>query len=259
MQTTDRPAATSPRRPALARDVAMRLAADEYDRFLDQLRRLEPRDWTAHTDCPEWDVRAMAGHVLGMASMVASIREQVHQLRVSGKDAKATGMSELDALTALQVRERAHLSSQELLELFAATAPRAARGRRRLPGLVRALRLPGDQPTGPTGPGEPWRVGYLTDVILTRDTWMHRVDIARAVGQSPVLTAEHDGVLVDDVVREWGSRHGGQCTLVLEGPAGGSWTFGSGGPELRADAVDFCRSVSGRQVLPGLLGTPVPF
>jgi hypothetical protein len=29
---------------------------------------------------------------------------------------------------------------------------------------------------------EDWTVGYLTDVILTRDTWMHRSDIAAASG-----------------------------------------------------------------------------
>lgn len=119
--------------------------------------------------------------------------------------------------------------------------------------------MPGDQPTGPDAPSEPWSFGFLVDVILTRDTWMHRIDIARATGRDPVLTPEHDGVLVDDVVREWAQRHGEACSLVLTGAAGGSWAFGTGGPELRADVVDFCRSLSGRDRLPGLLGLPVPF
>ena len=36
---------------------------------------------------------------------------------------------------------------------------------------------------------ERWTFGYLIDVILTRDTWMHRVDLARAAGLPLVLTA----------------------------------------------------------------------
>ncbi|HEU4912361.1 MAG TPA: hypothetical protein VFV76_10715 [Actinomycetes bacterium] len=50
---------------------------------------------------------------------------------------------------------------------------------------------------------EKWTLGYLTDVILTRDTWMHRSDIAAATGRAMTLTAEHDGVLVADIAAEW--------------------------------------------------------
>jgi uncharacterized protein (TIGR03083 family) len=107
------------------------------------------------------------------------------------------------------------------------------------------------------GIDESWTLGFLVDVVLTRDTWMHRVDVARAAGQEPELTADHDGVLVADVVAEWAGRHGQPCTLTLTGPAGGSWTFGTGGPELTDDAVEFCRGLSGRGT--PALGTEVPF
>ena len=47
-----------------------------------------------------------------------------------------------------------------------------------------------DQPVDSTGAqAEDWTVGYLTDVILTRDTWMHRSDIAAAAGRQLTLTA----------------------------------------------------------------------
>jgi hypothetical protein len=108
---------------------------------------------------------------------------------------------------------------------------------------------------------ERWSNGYLVDVILTRDTWMHRMDVARATGRLPELTAEHDGRIVADVVEEWAERHGRPYRLELTGPAGG--TFGRGAPELAMDAVDFCRVLSGRQpTTPAeheLLDTPVPF
>ena len=68
-------ARSQPRAAALPREVAMRLAATEYQRFADLLRALRPGDWTRPTDCPGWDVRAMAAHTLGMVEMAASIRE----------------------------------------------------------------------------------------------------------------------------------------------------------------------------------------
>lgn len=105
------------------------------------------------------------------------------------------------------------------------------------------------------GRDETWTLGFLGDVIMTRDPWMHRIDISRAVGAPLVLTADHDGVLVDDVVREWAQRHGRPFTLHLTGPAGGTW--GEGGPVLEFDAVEFCRALSVRGTAP--LDTEVPF
>jgi hypothetical protein len=96
-------------------------------------------------------------------------------------------------------------------------------------------------------------------VILTRDPWMHRIDISRATGAVPVLTPEHDGVLVADVVGEWAQRHGQPFALNLAGPAGGSWTVGTGAESINLDAVQFCRTVSGRAAGEGLLTTEVPF
>ncbi|HMC68402.1 MAG TPA: hypothetical protein VKJ07_04540, partial [Mycobacteriales bacterium] len=130
---------------------------------------------------------------------------------------------------------------------------------RRTPGLVRARTLP-EQPIEPTGQiTERWAMGYLVDVILTRDTWMHRSDIALAVGREMSLTPDHDGVIVADVAAEWAQRHGQPCSLTLTGPAGGSWTFGGGGPSYELDAVEFCRILSGRGAGDGLIATPVPF
>ncbi|MDX1382582.1 MAG: hypothetical protein R3190_03005, partial [Thermoanaerobaculia bacterium] len=43
----------------------------------------------------------------------------------------------------------------------------------------------------------------LFDTILTRDTWMHRTDLAEATGRPLELTADHDGRIVADVVAEW--------------------------------------------------------
>ncbi len=116
------------------------------------------------------------------------------------------------------------------------------------------------------GRDEKWRLAYLVDVVLTRDTWMHRVDLCRAVGRPMTLTADHDGRIVADVVREWALRHGKPYAVELTGVAGG--VFASQGPAFGStasghiviDAVEFCRTLSGRGPAGiGLLAQPVPF
>jgi uncharacterized protein (TIGR03083 family) len=242
-----------PRTAALPRKTAMRLASTEYQRFLDLLHLLRPGDWTKPTDCPGWDVRAVAAHALGMVEMAASIRENKRQAKLAAQ----RGGVFLDALTALQVDERDGMTPAEIVDRFAARAPKAGRGRRRIPGLVRRRTMPMPQQVGDHE--ETWTVGYLVDVILTRDPWMHRADIVRATGARHVLTADHDGVLVADIVAEWAVRHGQPHTLRLAGPAGGIYRSGEGGPYLELDAVEFCRLVSGRGTATGLLTTQVPF
>ncbi len=109
---------------------------------------------------------------------------------------------------------------------------------------------------------EKWRLGYLIDTIYLRDLWMHRVDASRATGRPLELTAEHDGRIVADVVREWSERHGKPFELVLSGPAGGHYSSSAqsdGSEHLELDAVEFCRVLAGRAEGEGLLATIVPF
>ena len=91
------------RRSALGRDVAMTLAATEYDRVVTVFEECTTEQWEMPTVCPGWDVRAMAGHMLGMAQMVATVPELVRQQATSLRSAKKNGGSSIDALTALQV------------------------------------------------------------------------------------------------------------------------------------------------------------
>ncbi|SOE00644.1 maleylpyruvate isomerase family mycothiol-dependent enzyme [Blastococcus haudaquaticus] len=240
------------RTAVLERAPAMGLAAVEYGRFAQLVQDLDAADLSRPTDCPDWDVRAMAGHVLGMAEMVTSLPAFIGQ---NAAAARAGGG--IDALTGLQVRRTAGLSTEELVARLVAVGPRAVRGRRRLSAVLGRLPLPEKQVVG--SETELWRFGYLFDVILTRDTWMHRMDVSRATGREPELTADHDAVLVADVVAEWAARHGRPYRLRLTGPAGGTWSAGEGGDELELDAVEFCRLLSGRGSGAGLLAQQVPF
>lgn len=240
----------------ISRPEAQTLAATEYRRVVDQLRSLTPDDWAEPTDCPLWDVRAMAGHSVGMLSDFTSLRSVMRRMRAATKVAKQSGGPMIDAMTALQVADHAGLTTTELIEHAEANGPRAARWRATAPALLR--RMPMTEHVD--GQPETWRIGYLLDIILTRDPWMHRVDIARATGRPLVLTADHDGRIVADVVAEWARRHGQPFTLALTGPAGGEFTGGAGaGEHLEFDAVEFCRILSGRAAGSGLLGQQVPF
>ncbi|HEV7191787.1 MAG TPA: maleylpyruvate isomerase family mycothiol-dependent enzyme [Jatrophihabitantaceae bacterium] len=241
-----------PRRTQLDHGTAMQRAATEYQRVAELLRSLASDDWTTPTNCPPWDVRAMAAHLLGMAEMAASLREQRRQVKAA---TNAHGVF-IDALTALQVDERTAMAPGDIVTRYEAVAPKAVRGRRRAPGFIRGRAMPQTQRVG--GRDETWTIGYLLDTILTRDPWMHRIDICDATGAPLVLTAEHDGVIVDDIVREWAGRHGQPFVLRLTGPAGGSWANGSG-PELECDVASFCRALARRAPASGLLATEVPF
>jgi uncharacterized protein (TIGR03083 family) len=247
---------TKARRSALDREVAMTLAATEYERVVTMFESCTPQQWAIPTDCPGWDVRAMAGHMLGMAQMIATVPELVRQQMTSQRSAKKTGGLTIDALTALQVAGNANLSTGELVEKMRMTGPRAVRGRRRVPVLIRNLPMPEAQTVG--GQTESWTFGFLFDIILTRDPFMHRIDISKATGAPLHATSNHEGVLVDDIVREWAARHGKEFKLELTGPAGGSWGTGEGAP-MTMDAFEFCRALAGRKPATGLLAEQVPF
>jgi uncharacterized protein (TIGR03083 family) len=235
-------------------DELMVLAATEYDRLLDVVGRLDADDWTKQTDNELWDVKALLAHLLGTFENNADPAERDRQRALAAKAFEAEGGHFIDALTDLQVREHAEMTPEEMAAALVAMAPAALQGRTHVPPEVRAMPFT----PGPPFEGE-WTLGYLFGTIYTRDTWMHRVDLCRATGKELVLTADHDGVLVADVVEEWGRLHGQPFTLVLTGPAGGTWSQGDGGERIELDAVEFCRILSGRGTASGLLTQGVPF
>jgi uncharacterized protein (TIGR03083 family) len=249
-----------PRRPTLDHQRSMRLAATELDRFQAQLSRLQPADWRSATACPAWDVRAVSSHVLGMAEMFSSFRRNAAQHLPASRAAKK-GEVYIDALTARQVADRQELTPDQITQRLQHFAPRMLRWRTRTPGFLRNRAMPDAQPVSsqPDALVERWTFGFLFDTILTRDNWMHRIDIADATGQDLDLSADHDGVLVAEVVAEWASRHSSRYSLTLTGPAGGTWSRGIGGESLHLDAVGFCRALAGRAPAPGLLAVSVPF
>ena len=233
---------------------AMQIATVENERFGDLCKSLGPDDWSKPTDCALWDVRAVAAHVIGSAAGQASVREFVRQAR-GGRPLRVEigGTYWWDGMNELQVRERAGKSTDELIAEWDRVSVEAVRARERLPRPISRLRLIkfpdpiGRQP-----------VAYLFDVGFTRDTWMHRIDMARATAKALDLRPGHDGRIVADIVAEWASTHHEPFTLELEGPAGGQFGVGDGGEHVRIDAIEFCRILAERAEGTGVLRHQLP-
>jgi uncharacterized protein (TIGR03083 family) len=237
-----------------------RLAETAYARFADAVEQLQPDDWTKPSDCEGWTVRDLVGHMVGALRAAASTREFARQQLTVARRARGTDANTTDLMTAIQLESTAGLRTDELAAECRALGGPATAGRRRTPAPLRRLvRFSVPLRDGP----EQWNLGYLVDVILTRDAWLHRIDLCRAVEVEPLLTPAHDGRIVADVVAEWARRHGQPFHLVLRGPAGGAFVDRRASVEaiepMELDAVELCRILSGRAPGTGLLATEVPF
>ena len=236
----------------IAGDEGWLVAAAEYCRMLELLRTLAEVDWSRPTDCTAWDVRGMLGHLVGAAEGFGSPAELIHQYRLGAKLQKrgeVDGHLPVDGANAVQVRERAGTTTAELIARYERAIPKVLRWRRRLRWI----------PVSMQDDGGRFTLRELFEVILTRDTWMHRVDIARATGRVMVLTPGHDGRIVEDCVLDWAKKHRRPFSLVLGGPAGSWLEAGTDGPHIEVDAVEFARALSGRGAQTEILGTRVVF
>jgi uncharacterized protein (TIGR03083 family) len=232
----------------------MALAETEYRRYTDMLEGLRPEDWDLQTVNTDWSVKQLTQHVLGFAESNASFRVFVKDMLAGKKRANLKGYDHfIHGMNEVQVEDREHLTAGELVAQWKATWPKALKGRRHFPRFMRSIPLDfgpviGKKPMG----------SYLMDVVFTRDTWMHRIDTCRAVGLDPVLTPDHDGRLIEDMVAEWTSLYDLSITLNLEGPAGGTYVRGTGEDELTIDAVEWIWILSGRGTGTGLLEKELP-
>jgi uncharacterized protein (TIGR03083 family) len=237
----------------IGRPEARELAEREFVRFAEVAASLTPEEWQTPTDCTGWDVRAMVLHVLGSADAQASFPQFLHQLRRGLPLNKQIDSHHwVDGLNELQIRERSHLSNDEVVAQLETVGPKAVKGRWGTPPPMRHLPLPFGPPVG-------WKpLKYLLDVGFTRDVWAHRIDIHAVIDRPMQLTADHDGRLVADIVAEWASIHGEAFELVLGGPAGGKFTEGVDGERVEIDAIEFIRTLAGRRPGTGVLRHPLP-
>lgn len=226
---------------------AASVATGAYEALLTDLEALSPDDWDAMTVCAPWTVADMVRHLVGAAKSNASMLETARQQLYGALHKSDFGGNALDATNDLQVSDHHDLDAAELTEALREVYPRAVRGRMRTPGLMRRISV-SIAAGGSTADGMPTKlnIGDLMRVVYTRDIWLHRIDIARAVGREPSLDAGVDGRLISDVVKEWSDRHGQPFDLTLTGPAGGRYLRAGGGPTIALDAIEFAWILSGR-------------
>jgi len=240
--------------PRIGHDEAMAITAVENRKFDEQLRSLGAGDWTRQTDCPLWDVRAMAAHLVGSAAGQISPREFVRQVR-KGKPivAEIGGQFWWDGMNELQVRERAALTTDELIAEWDETSARALRSRTKMPRPIAALPLL--SLPAPVG-RQPLR--YLFDMGFTRDVWAHRIDIAVATRRPFDFDADHDGRILADIVAEWAGYHGEPFTLDVTGAAGVRFTQGVGAEVQTIDTIELVRILAERAPGDGVLRHTLP-
>ena len=228
---------------------ATAMAMLELERFLTLVTSLSEDDWEKPTVCPLWSVRQILAHVTGAAAAYARWSEFKRQGDPKVQRAyRASGLSFLDSMNQIQVDDRASSTPAALIDELRTVGPRAIATRARLPVLLRALRVPLPALGGIIP------IGYLTDLIYTRDMWMHRLDLCRATQRGMVMTPGHDGRIVALVVRDLQKKLTARLRTTsiiyhLSGNAGGRWQLGarvSPATTIHLDVLDFNLLASGR-------------
>lgn len=227
----------------VARAEVDQLALEECRRLLDAAEAFDADDWHKPTMCTAWTVRDMMAHQAGAYAAYASFAEFRRQYLIP----PPTGRLPEDVINEIQIADRQHKTNAELIAEIRAKGPRTIKNRHRVPFFVRAISLPRPD-------GAKLSFAHMLDVIYSRDTWMHRVDLARATNREMKLTRAHDGRIVELVVRDVNALlapklAGDALDIELTGAAGGMWRIGSAAQAraiIRMDAVDFNIFASGR-------------
>ena len=161
MTITDRDPVDLQEFPPVSHREATEPAREAYRRLAADLAALDVVDWARPTDCDEWDVRAMAGHVLGAMQGASSMRENLSQLRAAAK----RGGNQVDALSAEQIDRNEHLDPAEvaagmeaLVDDAAARADHRAQAEpRRSHSSIEYRSVPPVTPGGRAAPWPRWR------------------------------------------------------------------------------------------------------
>ncbi|TDU91631.1 uncharacterized protein (TIGR03083 family) [Kribbella voronezhensis] len=216
----------------------------EIEAWRDLTESFDEADWHRRTVCTEWDVADIVGHLCGQAEDVN--RPWLFPLRDRRAKRAYPNVVLLDAHMMIQADEHRGTPPAELRERFAKLWGKATRTISRNPGLIRRM------PVKVEGvPGfEKLDLGYIQDILLARDLWMHRDDVCQALGRSfdagPYAEELIAQVVLD--VQEGPFWRGVPVELVLTGQGGGTYRLGDGTPiaTVRTDAVGYMRTLSGR-------------
>ncbi len=227
----------------IAREEVDVLAIEEWKRLLAFAETFQADDWSKPTMCTEWTVRDMMAHQAGAYATYSSFSE----FRRQYLNPPQKGRLPEDVINAIQIADRKNKSNAELIQEIREKGPHTIKNRHRIPFFMRAVFLPRPD-------GSKLYLSYMLDVIYSRDTWMHRVDLARATHREMKMTREHDGRMVALVMRDVNTQlapkvGGDALDIELTGLAGGVWRIGNAAnarATICMDAVEFNIYASGR-------------
>jgi uncharacterized protein (TIGR03083 family) len=220
----------------------------------DLLASIEGDEWHRRTVCEAWDVADIAGHLIGQAEDV--IKPTAFPRRWLKNKRAYPGVPRFDAHMMVQADEHRGTPPAELRAQFDQVWAKATRKISRSPELYRRISLQVD-------PAPRMSLGYVHDILLARDLWMHRDDVCQALGR-PFDPGPYAEQVIAQVVYDleaagpfWDDRPA--VVLELTGPGGATYRLGRGEPVGRAavDAVGYMRTLSGRDDAPAVTGDPV--
>ena len=223
------------------RQQALATLTAELSAFQRLVATLNDEDWSRPTASAGWTVRDLVAHVAGQFEEQARFGTFRRRLREAKR--RYPDRIALDAHNQFQIDELAGRPTAELTAHLARHVPLALRAIRRAPGLVR--RLPSTI-FFPEPPLPDRRMSYLFDILTSRDTWMHRLEIADATGR-PFTVDDHDTAVVEQVLRDLARAWTGpDIRLELTGAITGEWTLGGNGKPVSVDGLVLMRHLSGR-------------
>lgn len=223
--------------PGLNGAAAREAAAAGYAALVEQLKQLDPAEWDAQTDCDRWNVHDVVAHIVGWMEMLRSFKETRHIVRSGWRRRKELG-NILDAGNEQQVEDRRNLSPEELIARIEGLAPGLVRFRARGGAIGRGIPIYDPVVVGASN------LGFMLNVIFTRDILMHRIDIARATGRGFELE-DADRPVMADVIKDWAKRSKADAIVSLEGL--GTYIAGTGvGVRISGSVADFCRVMTKR-------------
>ena len=159
---------------------------------------------------------------------------------------RRTACPDGDGRSAAQIRDRAGRSTEQLLAELACWGRKATLAAERIPGPLHRMR---GSLFFPAARGAPENtIDYFIRVLMPREAWMHRADIAIAA-QRPVGVGAQDGEVARQVIRDLARAWSGPAVILdFSGPMGGRWSLGTGRPvaEVHSDPVSFVRLAAGR-------------
>ena len=201
--------------------------------FTELLEELSEEEWSAPTDLPGWDVKAVASHVAHLESILAGSPEETADV---GEPAHVSGFMGL--YTEIGVVTRRDASPDAIINEIRAAA------------VARHTTLLADPPTDASARPEPvfGGVGWDWRTLLRNrplDVWMHEQDIRRAVdrpGGMDSAAARHTADYLAEslgyvVAKKAGAPSGTVVVLELEGSGQYAFTVNDVGRGERLTTV----------------------